>query len=423
MTYPICIPLHHGGGKHGTDLELRFALRSLEAHFQDECEINIIGKHLPDWIQGVNLIESPKGLKSALVMAARHFEDGFFWYYDDNILLQDLTGEQMKRTPAVKRWQSPGTNWARMLDRVRERLVKEGHKAVDYSRPHGPYWFDKGMIQEAFEDWPGMKGKFPFESWILSKRKWPAVYKAVKQYYGPFASPPGAGARFMNFNDRGNTLELRNWLRDRFPAKSRWENDDEMSKKEKYRLQARHLHGVWEEMGRPELRTICECAVGPHALLAPFEGCAERALFVEPDPKMAAAARREYPWAEVLEVAVADSYGTANLRRLNGMSYVKGIAWAPAFDACPKRARAAGKVKVATVPFSSIDDGRIDLLNLDVEGSEWAVLRGMQSRPKLIQIELERRNAHYQEIRAWLGENGYSEVKTWGNANSIQVRS
>ena len=418
----IVIPLHTGGGKLGDDAELRFALRSLAAHVKEPYEIVIAGSALPEWASGLRRIEAG-GLKSALAAAAAAFPAGFMWWYDDCVLLRDSTAAELGVTPCCRGWRKPGSGWSKKLEKVRQRLVAEGMKAWDYSRPHGPYFFDKGMVDEGFRDWPGMAAKFPWESWILSKRDWPRVHGAVRQYYGAFKGAPGPGQRYLNYNNRGFTLELRDWLRARFPEKSPWENDNPMSKKEIYGKQALHVQGVWEELGRPPLRTICECATGPWSLLAGFEGLARRTLLIEPDPEMAAAARRNYPWAEVRQVAVAREFGTANLRKLNGSSYIKGIPWAPAFDVCPDKARKAGKVPVATVPFSVLDDGEIDLLNLDCEGSEWYVLEKMKSRPRILQVELYPKHGHHREISAWLEAHGYQVAKRWGNANLILTRA
>ncbi len=79
------------------------------------------------------------------------------------------------------------------------------------------------MIAGAFADWPGMKGKFPIESWILSKRDWPRCHGQVKQYYGPFRGAPASGQRYLNYNDKGNTPELQAMLEEMFPEQSRFE--------------------------------------------------------------------------------------------------------------------------------------------------------------------------------------------------------
>lgn len=225
--YQIVIPLHHGGGKFRNDTELRFALRSIEKHFTDPYEIVIVSRKLPAWLSGVKHIYG-KGLKSSLVAAAEAFPDGFFWYYDDCVLIRDTTADEMKITPACKGWQKPRTGWARKLDSIRARLVAQGVRPWDYSRPHGPYWFDKGMVDEGFADWPGMEAKFPWESWILSKRDWPRVHGSVKQYYGSFKGAPASGQRYVNYSDAGNTPELRSMLEKFFPDPSRYESGERM---------------------------------------------------------------------------------------------------------------------------------------------------------------------------------------------------
>jgi hypothetical protein len=219
----IVIPLHHKGGKFKNNTELRYTLRSLEKHLTEPFEVVIVGKVLPDWVQNVRHIKSNGGLKTALVDASKAYPKGFFWWYDDCCLLQDQTAEDLKITPATKRWQSAQTNWSRSLDKIKDRLHREGHEAWDYSRPHGPYWFDQAMVDEAFADWPGMAGKFPWESWILSKRKWPRRHGVVKQYYGAFRSSPAAHSIFLNYCDNGLTPELLEWLKTKFTQASRLE--------------------------------------------------------------------------------------------------------------------------------------------------------------------------------------------------------
>ena len=245
MIYPIVIPLHHCGGKLKDDTELRYALRSLDAHFKDMFKIVIVGKALPAWLHGVELIQSDKGLKTALLDAANAFPDGFFWLYDDFCLLQDMTSEEMKVTPAINRWMNAKTGWANSLEKIRKRLVEEGRPAFDYSRPHGPYWFDKSMVDEGFTDWPGMKSKFPWESWILSKRDWPRRFGAVKQYYGAFNGEPGNQA-FLNYADNGNTPELRSWLEKRFPVPSKFEKGADTAAKFRFRIKSEEDGPVYQ---------------------------------------------------------------------------------------------------------------------------------------------------------------------------------
>ena len=222
MKTVICIPLHPSGGKFKDNNELRYALRSLEKNFTDEFEVVIISQKLPDWIQGVKHVYG-EGLKSSLRKAAQEYPEGFFWWYDDNCLLRPTDAETMRVTPGANRWSKPQTEWRRQLERVRKRLVDEGYAVTDYSSPHGPYWFDQEMVEEGFSDWKKVSGKFPLETWILSKRKWPHTKGETRQYYGDFKLAPGPNHRYLNYNDRGNTPELRLFLKFQFPNLSRFE--------------------------------------------------------------------------------------------------------------------------------------------------------------------------------------------------------
>lgn len=420
---PIVIPLHKGGGKFKDDTEARFAVRSICENFTDPFKIFILGSRLPAWATGLELIhDGGRGLKTAIRRAAMEFPDGFFWWYDDTVLLLPRSAADLKVTIACQRWAKATTKWAAMLDRIKVRLDAEGIPAWDFSRPHGPYWFDKGMIDEAFSDWPGMAGKFPFESWILSKRRWPRRHAKYRQYYGNFSSPPGPSDLLVNYNDRGNTLQLRNWLRSRFPARSVHELTSVPSSEATRETQWSHMHSVWQEFGAPALRTVCECAVGPNSHVACYKAFSERTILIDPHPRFAREARAEIPWAEVIEAAVGDAPGEMHLCCAKGASFMEDVPWAPLHKANRRRAAKAPRTLVKVVTFDTIDDGRIDLINLDCEGSEWAVVKNMRSRPRFIQIELYPQHAHRAELEDWFRDNDYQCVKRWGNANQILVR-
>lgn len=418
----IVYPLHAGGGKFGADRELRMSLRSLERHFKGAFEVSVVGERLPRWARDVrHLKQRSGGLKTALKMASEAFPDGFFWVYDDWALLADTTAESMRVTPASADFAKPGSGWSRDLEKIRARLRDEGIYARDFSRPHGPYWFDAEMVAEGFADWPEMAGKFPWETWILSKRRWPHREGVTAQFYSVFQAPDES-ALYLSYNGKGNTRELRRWMAAKFPERSRFESPAKPRRKDADA--ARSLRDAWLEfVGDEPIRTAFEASVGPWSLLEHLMERSERTVLVEPDPEMAAEAATNWPQAEVWEVALAEGFGIANLRRLNGSSYVQGIEWAPAFDAFPeKKIRSRSTVEVPTAPFSLIDPGDIDVLNLDCEGSEWQVLSQMRSRPKLIQVEAYRRNAHFHEMRQWFEREGYETKRQLRASTEILVR-
>jgi hypothetical protein len=225
MKHTIVIPYSPCFGKFKDGTELRFCLRGLHKHLKGDFEIAIVGPKIPDWVQGVTHIKQTEGkLKTALRMAAEAYPNGFSWWYDDCVLIKDQTIEQVKLTPAKEARRPPQTVWTRNLLAVRDRLVDEGFSDRDYSTPHGPYFFNKSMIDESFEDWPNMAGKFPFETWILNKRNAPwQSSDAVAQYYGAFNNPPSDSRIFVNWCDNGMTPEFMGWMQNRFPSSSRYE--------------------------------------------------------------------------------------------------------------------------------------------------------------------------------------------------------
>ena len=216
-------PISPCGGKLGNNTELRYSLRSLEKHFKGDYDVSIVSSELPDWAQGIEHIKCDGNLKAAIRAAADKYPDGFTWIYDDCCLIQDTDEKKIKETPACKNYGVVNTNWGKKLTEIKNRLEKDGIKPWDYSRPHGPYWYDKSMIDEAFDAWPKMSSKFPFESWILSVRDWPRVHGAVVQHYGAFKPRSINKARYLNYSDGGFTTELQCLLDELFPLPSKFE--------------------------------------------------------------------------------------------------------------------------------------------------------------------------------------------------------
>ncbi len=67
--------------------------------------------------------------------------------------------------------------------------------------------------------------------------------------------------------------------------------------------------------------------------------------------------------------------------------------------------RKEDRFQVGCVRFDEIDDGSIDLLSVDTEGSEWYVLKYLKSRPLVISVETHGKsylNPFFGEISAWM---------------------
>jgi len=137
-----------------------------------------------------------------------------------------------------------------------------------------------------------------------------------------------------------------------------------------------------------------------------------RATLVEPDPESAALIRQEFPADNLTlhQVAVFERNGELELCKRAASTFVKSLPSSPTLVNDRFEIDDADTLVVQARVFNEIDDGSIDLISIDVEGSEWYVLQNMLSRPTVISIETHGglyTNPYLGEIRAWLDNNHY----------------
>lgn len=138
-----------------------------------------------------------------------------------------------------------------------------------------------------------------------------------------------------------------------------------------------------------------------------------RTTLVEPDP--ASIQRIEATFGErsnvtLHPVAVFDFNGEIKLAQREASTFVSQLEASPAIVNDGYVLQEADEFSVAAVTFDRIDDGTIDLLSVDTEGSEWFVLKHMASRPKVISIETHGAgylNPNIADIERWMQQNGY----------------
>lgn len=118
----------------------------------------------------------------------------------------------------------------------------------------------------------------------------------------------------------------------------------------------------------------------------------------------------------VVNAAIAETAGPLTFFEYNASSFVKGVV-SPAV--VNNRFDETAPHLTYTVPGMTIDqfdDGEIDVLLADVEGSEWWCINGLKSRPKVIVLELWGQtgpgetfvNANLDKIVGWMQANGYA---------------
>ncbi len=138
-----------------------------------------------------------------------------------------------------------------------------------------------------------------------------------------------------------------------------------------------------------------------------------RTTLVEPDPKSIAAIRdyfHAYQNVALLPYAVYDHHGVLELVQRNASTFVSTLPYSPAQVNDDYQIRKEDTFTVECRTFNELDDGTIDLLSVDTEGSEWYVIKKLVSRPVIISVETHGKsylNPFYREIRDWMAANGY----------------
>ena len=138
-----------------------------------------------------------------------------------------------------------------------------------------------------------------------------------------------------------------------------------------------------------------------------------RTTLVEPDPRSIAAIRnyfRDQPNVELLPYAAYDHDGTLELVQRDASTFVAELPYSPAQVNDGYQVRQEDRFTVECKRFDELDDGSIDLLSVDTEGSEWYVIKYLKSRPLVISVEMQGksyRNPFYREIDGWMQTEGY----------------
>ncbi len=107
------------------------------------------------------------------------------------------------------------------------------------------------------------------------------------------------------------------------------------------------------------------------------------------------------------EVAIYKSAGSATMTDVGASTHIEDGLIVPAKVA---GYQTYGKFDVKTDTFDKYDDGTIDVLFIDTEGSEFYAIEKMISRPKLIEVEThykEYKNPMLHQIQSWMQDNGY----------------
>lgn len=139
----------------------------------------------------------------------------------------------------------------------------------------------------------------------------------------------------------------------------------------------------------------------------------KRTTLIEPDPDSIELIKSEFGDKEnvtLYEVALCDFNGEVELYQRGSSTFVGALSSSPALvnDNCD--VEQTDKFTAKAKLFGEIDDGTIDLISIDTEGSEWFVIKNMTSRPKVISIETHGGmyvNPYIDELLNWMDTNDY----------------
>ena len=139
-----------------------------------------------------------------------------------------------------------------------------------------------------------------------------------------------------------------------------------------------------------------------------------RTTLVEPDPNSIILIKSQfadYDNVTLYECALCDFNGRVELCQRESSTFVSSLSVSPAIVNDDYDVKQTDKFTAEARLFSEIDDGTIDLLSVDTEGSEWFVIKHMTSRPAVISIETHGGmyvNPFLDKLQQWMNENNYA---------------
>lgn len=149
-----------------------------------------------------------------------------------------------------------------------------------------------------------------------------------------------------------------------------------------------------------------------------------KCTLVEPNPKSIKLIKEHfsnYKNITLHEFAVYDYNGKINLVQRNASTFISELNESPAIVNDSYKINDDDKFVVETKRFDEIDDGGIDVLSADVEGSEWYIIKHMISRPGIVSLETHGGvyvNPFIGQINNWMKNNNY---EVWYKTKSDTV--
>ncbi len=153
-----------------------------------------------------------------------------------------------------------------------------------------------------------------------------------------------------------------------------------------------------------------------NCVLKNFIDAGTMTTLVEADPLCIEDIRKNFGSLQNVKIearAIWDERKTLSFFRAGASTFASDVNGSPAQVNDSYKRKEKDRFEVEAIPFSDIDDGKFNLVLIDVEGAEWNVLKTLVSRPEVLSLEMRAglyQNPNSLKIQEWLKENNY---KLW----------
>lgn len=235
----IVIPLAEKGAHD--NLELRYALRSIEKYARNYRDIIIVGNNVPSWLQNVKIISSVEDssrknitlFRKRLAAAMESDADYKLYWCDDYVFLKMM---HVKSIPALKNGKdlldySGSRVWHRCLKAAGEALKTHGKTTFD-CESHTPSLNERRkfirlaeIFQKERETDPGMTVCALYHNYYGSRMLPMDKIKATFEKKVEIAEvkEKTKGRIFLGYDDKGFESGVKDFLAEKFPEKSQYE--------------------------------------------------------------------------------------------------------------------------------------------------------------------------------------------------------
>lgn len=164
-------------------------------------------------------------------MAANNPEipDSWVWIMDDTYFLRPTTVEDLSIGRHDPWWKSPargGSEWHRLISRTHTALRTKGYPTLQYGT-HLPHVFEKPKLLKMFEEFNFRNNLLLFE--ILYGNRWRVSDTTYVGFLKRWLTVPnatqlsGMEEHVLNYVSSVWRPTVRDWLRAKFPERSRFE--------------------------------------------------------------------------------------------------------------------------------------------------------------------------------------------------------